>query len=105
MKAIFRGVPRVEDLGRLLKSLEPTSETCAHASGGPGVLRPFQFPSQRSGDLVSNAGAHGGDQSILVFGKWALLKAEGVEFLPANLIRSEERRVGKECRSRWSPYH
>ena len=20
-------------------------------------------------------------------------------------IRSEERRVGKECRSRWSPYH
>nr|WP_073994937.1 hypothetical protein [Enterococcus faecium] len=27
---------------------------------------------------------------------------------PASLIdwvRSEERRVGKECRSRWSPYH
>src|SRR5256885_14574716 len=22
-----------------------------------------------------------------------------------NLGRSEERRVGKECRSRWSPYH
>ena len=23
----------------------------------------------------------------------------------AEKIRSEERRVGKECRSRWSPYH
>src|SRR3712207_8174634 len=23
----------------------------------------------------------------------------------ALLVRSEERRVGKECRSRWSPYH
>src|SRR5258706_11348466 len=23
----------------------------------------------------------------------------------ANVSRSEERRVGKECRSRWSPYH
>ena len=23
----------------------------------------------------------------------------------AKAIRSEERRVGKECRSRWSPYH
>ena len=23
----------------------------------------------------------------------------------ANCHRSEERRVGKECRSRWSPYH
>src|SRR3989475_9902511 len=22
-----------------------------------------------------------------------------------NQVRSEERRVGKECRSRWSPYH
>ena len=22
-----------------------------------------------------------------------------------NGVRSEERRVGKECRSRWSPYH
>ena len=24
---------------------------------------------------------------------------------PCRKIRSEERRVGKECRSRWSPYH
>ena len=24
---------------------------------------------------------------------------------PAITFRSEERRVGKECRSRWSPYH
>ena len=27
------------------------------------------------------------------------------EFLKKKLYRSEERRVGKECRSRWSPYH
>ena len=25
--------------------------------------------------------------------------------LEPTVIRSEERRVGKECRSRWSPYH
>ena len=25
--------------------------------------------------------------------------------LTAETPRSEERRVGKECRSRWSPYH
>ena len=24
---------------------------------------------------------------------------------PGVILRSEERRVGKECRSRWSPYH
>ena len=34
------------------------------------------------------------------------LEAYGtVDELNANLGRSEERRVGKECRSRWSPYH
>jgi len=27
------------------------------------------------------------------------------EVLAAPRVRSEERRVGKECRSRWSPYH
>ena len=26
-------------------------------------------------------------------------------FNAAAPVRSEERRVGKECRSRWSPYH
>ena len=31
------------------------------------------------------------------------LPASGVHIELAN--RSEERRVGKECRSRWSPYH
>ena len=27
------------------------------------------------------------------------------QFKKDGFIRSEERRVGKECRSRWSPYH
>ena len=39
------------------------------------------------------------------------LKEEGYEVILCNsnpatiMTRSEERRVGKECRSRWSPYH
>ena len=32
------------------------------------------------------------------------LRGDGTWQTPAN-TRSEERRVGKECRSRWSPYH
>src|SRR3712207_9004055 len=28
-----------------------------------------------------------------------------IETVPLDDARSEERRVGKECRSRWSPYH
>src|SRR5256885_8595785 len=39
--------------------------------------------------------------------EWPLYEGEVVE-IPQCLLgrkRSEERRVGKECRSRWSPYH
>ena len=32
-------------------------------------------------------------------------KVNNVTEFKASEIRSEERRVGKECRSRWSPYH
>ena len=37
-------------------------------------------------------------------------RSEGLNFKVYNnkdieFLRSEERRVGKECRSRWSPYH
>src|SRR5687768_531164 len=50
-------------------------------------------------------------QSILTVGEGGLLGSRssvehsqsGLKFLPEP--RSEERRVGKECRSRWSPYH
>jgi len=31
--------------------------------------------------------------------------ARGRIILQDTVLRSEERRVGKECRSRWSPYH
>src|SRR3989475_4943515 len=37
---------------------------------------------------------------------YSLLERLTMSAVPANtLSRSEERRVGKECRSRWSPYH
>ena len=38
-------------------------------------------------------------------GKKDIIKIEGGLDLVDLDVRSEERRVGKECRSRWSPYH
>ena len=37
------------------------------------------------------------------FARAAIALAEQAGYV--SLTRSEERRVGKECRSRWSPYH
>ena len=36
---------------------------------------------------------------------WGILLNKGYKHQFAGWDRSEERRVGKECRSRWSPYH
>ena len=44
----------------------------------------------------------GGKQYCVEEGKVITIEKLDVE---AGAERSEERRVGKECRSRWSPYH
>ena len=44
-------------------------------------------------------------QTTAVTGPVAASVGETVLGVHAYLDRSEERRVGKECRSRWSPYH
>src|ERR1039458_3103963 len=61
------------------------------------------------------AAAHGGDevamviQVIAVATRWLELillhRPHAIGIGRPRRIRSEERRVGKECRSRWSPYH
>src|SRR2546430_9542686 len=42
---------------------------------------------------------------IVFFGAVLLGLIRFPRFIATNAFRSEERRVGKECRSRWSPYH
>src|SRR5476649_2830907 len=54
------------------------------------------FPTRRSSDL----GPEGPEEAGVV-----ARVAGPVAILLDDEERSEERRVGKECRSRWSPYH
>ena len=50
---------------------------------------------------MANFNEHSLEMSIM-----DLFQDEGYIYLNGEQIhRSEERRVGKECRSRWSPYH
>ena len=49
-------------------------------------------------DFLKENANHTTTDALLETGAGALAMAAG-------LYRSEERRVGKECRSRWSPYH
>ena len=45
--------------------------------------------------------ANGVIMVLLFFTTWT----RTLEISVIRVVRSEERRVGKECRSRWSPYH
>ena len=54
-------------------------------------------PSSDSMRQTSRCDARGRCLQQLAFGR--------SRSLLASIFRSEERRVGKECRSRWSPYH
>src|SRR2546426_9120376 len=61
-----------------------------------------------SSDLRSAAPSRDAVASPSDHGPFAHLKSFGSRpwFLTPQIAgRSEERRVGKECRSRWSPYH
>ena len=41
----------------------------------------------------------------IMFGSIGLTNIVSTDITLPIMFRSEERRVGKECRSRWSPYH
>ena len=53
---------------------------------------------------VAPGGRISASNGFEIFDASGLIVSPGFIDLHAHL-RSEERRVGKECRSRWSPYH
>ena len=55
----------------------------------------------RDGRIVPFAAPEEGEEVLDAEGLYALPGLVDIHFHG----RSEERRVGKECRSRWSPYH
>src|SRR2546430_12203783 len=56
------------------------------------------LPQQRNAELARQPLAAARQEQL------AAIAAVGADVV-AHVLRSEERRVGKECRSRWSPYH
>ena len=65
-----------------------------------GMIRLRRHPRARrytlrveNGQVIGTLPVRGNEREMLAF------------ISQQRLCRSEERRVGKECRSRWSPYH
>ena len=75
----------------------PPAGTWPHEPSDAGVIgdQPFNTLTTSDGwNIVDNTSG------------WGSIVSDGTApFSPSGVLRSEERRVGKECRSRWSPYH
>ena len=70
------------------------------------------YPTIEAGPLSAWVGVGGTPASVIRAAHYgfplmlAIIGGDPVRFAPfIDVYRSEERRVGKECRSRWSPYH
>ena len=65
-----------------------------------GIVKAVQHVniSVAKGETLGIVGESGSGKSVTSYAVMRILDRAGK-------IRSEERRVGKECRSRWSPYH
>src|SRR2546427_2119603 len=82
VKAILGREPTYTELGIFSVMW---SEHCSYKNSRP-LLKTFPTTSRR---ILVGAGEENA----------------GIVDIGDGLARSEERRVGKECRSRWSPYH
>ena len=93
---LFKTAEALEETGRM--QIVALDKTGTITEGKPVVTDIIPFGDIKEKDLLKLA------FSLEVKSEHPLAKAivkKGNELL----TRSEERRVGKECRSRWSPYH
>ena len=127
------GAPRVQDRSRSAQLWRPRAGPARHWAQAPQTGRLYLYEDRRppgaprasfpalpdaphlrptgtSGSGVGRKWAGGGGCARR---RWRRCRAAasrpragaGSERSGVEVFRSEERRVGKECRSRWSPYH
>ena len=109
---LFQFPPLMRQSGEVRLRLEGV---CAMNDKGVSALNDFSL-ELKEGEIVGLAGVDGNGQKELcevltglrpaISGRMELDGEDVTNRDPTSyLTRSEERRVGKECRSRWSPYH
>src|SRR2546428_14192618 len=83
----------------LVIKIRPQIDLVAVGSRAPE----FRATSLATGRRVTLADYRG---KVILLNVWATwCQPCRIEMPSMERLRSEERRVGKECRSRWSPYH
>src|SRR2546422_10259 len=109
--AAEEALDEIERLEAQLNLYQPTSEIShinARAAFEPVRVEPSLFRLLQHAQRLSQETEGAFDITVAPLMRcWGFMRGTGRLPHPAELAeaRSEERRVGKECRSRWSPYH
>ena len=78
--------------------------TASEAAAGTSASLAVSYALNDSVTITADTDQAACAESVQTIGASTTLNGVSVYVSSAN-NRSEERRVGKECRSRWSPYH
>src|SRR5258708_34613769 len=99
----------VDDIAKVAKQCPPQRQTLLFSATYPEGIAKLAARFMRDPVTVKVAAQHSGEQ---IEQRWYEVDKEErlpsvarllEHFRPESTLRSEERRVGKECRSRWSP--
>src|SRR3989442_9175371 len=103
--------PRGESYMRFLSIVKAAENQGSPPQALLDAIAKLTEDSLKDGSLVQTGGLGAtstGARVRIAGGKLTLTDGpftEAKEVVGGYAVRSEERRVGKECRSRWSPYH
>src|SRR5689334_4771744 len=92
-------------LGEGAAMLTLESEPAMSARGGRPLAEIVGFGASSDAHNLTQPAADGQIRAMRAALSDAGLPPDAIGYINAHATRSEERRVGKECRSRWSPYH
>src|SRR3984893_5174597 len=106
-KVFVDPVTMKQAVDRVSRMLDEPRERAAHVVTMNAQFIEIAHQEERFAGLLRRADLSVADGLSLVWasrwlGQFVPERVAGVDLM---VRRSEERRVGKECRSRWSPYH
>src|SRR5229473_8131496 len=90
---------KLDKLAAFVKKLRPTDEVAVEITGNTRLFHDTVAPHVARGVVVDS------NQFRVISRSVKKTDPHDARLLALYLAKSEERRVGKECRSRWSPYH
>src|SRR3712207_4179822 len=99
----YAGIPMIEAIIRAAEAMHPEAIFAVHLDHGDEATCYDCIDSGFYSSVMIDASHEPFEQNVAITKR--VVERAHAKGISVEAERSEERRVGKECRSRWSPYH